>query len=524
MERLIDFLDTLGRIPGCTVAFAWRDRLREAQYRRNGMRGRYYGTLGRAKNLRRASADLLGAGHAPAMSAAVAPSPAAAAALAMPAGDDRTLLRPRPAGREAPAPMPRAEATAVAPSQAPFALRGSGLNPLVDAGTTLLTLCGRLSQLRAAPDLRALRAEAGRQLRAFDAATRRADVPAEHVVAARYAICALVDELVLASPWGADSPWAQHSLLSEFHNETWGGEKFFQILERLHAEPVRHLALLEFMDICLALGMQGRYRIADGGASRLLDLRREVHATIRRLRGEPAQALSPQWRGVAPQEPKLVRMLPLWAAAALGAAVLVAAHAGLSWRLGRDAEPVYVALGRLGEDRRLALPVAPVPRTLSLREALAPEIAAGLVDVVERAGGSVIEIRGDGLFASGSVEVEPAVQPVLERIAAALDAFPGAIRVTGHTDNQPLAMTRRLRWSSNRELSQARAEAVAAVLAHRLAQPARVAAEGRGDADPTAPNDTPAHRARNRRVDITLQGPAVVQAASQAPALSRRPS
>ena len=136
----------------------------------------------------------------------------------------------------------------------------------------------------------------------------------------------------------------------------------------------------------------------------------------------------------------------------------------------------------------------------------------------------MIEIRGDGLFASGSADVEAAVQPVLERIGAALDPFAGAIRVTGHTDNQPLAMSRRLRWSSNWELSQARADAVAAVLAHRLAQPARVAAEGRGDAEPKAPNDTPAHRAQNRRVDITLMGPATVQAAAPAAPDTRRPS
>jgi len=506
MDRLIDFLDTLGRMPGCTFAFAARDRLREGRYRRNLLRGKALGTLGRVKAVRRAGVELLGPERRPDAPSTTAPPHA---------GDERTLLRPRPAGREAPAPAARAEATAVASAPA-AALRGSGLNPLVDAATTLLTLGGRLPQLRTPPDLRRLRAEASSQLRAFDAAARRAGVPSEQVVAARYALCALIDELVLSSAWGAESPWAQHSLLSEFHNETWGGEKFFQILERLQAEPVRHHGLLELMDVCLALGMQGRYRIADGGAGRLRDLRSTVFATIRRLRGEPAQELSPQWRGVAPPTPTLARMLPLWSLAAFGAVALAAAYAGLSWDLARQAEPAYAALGRLGSDARLAVPVAPAPRTLTLREALAPEIAAGLVEIDERAGGSVIEIRGDGVFASGSADVDRDVRPVLERIGAALDPFAGAIRVAGHTDDQPLAMSRRLRWASNRELSQARAEAVAAVLSQRLAQPARVVAEGRGDAEPKAPNDTPAHRARNRRVDITLMNAPV----PPAPALS----
>jgi type VI secretion system protein ImpK len=515
MDHLIDFLDTIGRIPGCSFAYAWRDGLREGQYRRNRARALVDGAFGRVRGVRRAGAELLGAARP-----RRAPEAAAPAASA----DERTLLRPRPGGREVPVPAPRAEATAFAPRPAPIALRGSGLNPLVDAATVLFTLCGELRPLQAPGDLRALRAEMSRQVQAFDTAVRAAGVGAEQLVAARYALCALLDERVLSAPWGADSPWAQHSLLSEFHAETWGGEKFFQILDRLRAEPARHLALLEFMDICLALGMQGRYRVADGGQGRLQDLRRGVHGAIRRVRGEPSEELSPQWRGAAPAAPRLARLLPPWVVAAFGAAVLAAVYIGLSWSLGTAAEPVYAALGRLGQDRRVAVPVAPLPRTLSLREALAPEIAAGLLEVTERAGGSLIEIRGDGLFASGSVDVDPALQPVLERIGAALDPFPGSIRVTGHTDNQPLAMSRRLRWSSNWELSQARADAVAAVLAHRLAQPARVVAEGRGDAEPKVANDSAAHRAQNRRVDITLLGPAAVQQASARVAQPGRPS
>jgi type VI secretion system protein ImpK len=216
--------------------------------------------------------------------------------------------------------------------------------------------------------------------------------------------------------------------------------------------------------------------------------------------------------------------MPAWTVAALVAAALATVYIALTWSLGRQAEPVYASLGRIGEDRRLSTPVAPVARTLSLREALAPEIAAGLVDVIEQAGGSTIEIRGDGLFASGSAELDPAVQPVLQRIAAALDPLAGAIRVAGHTDNQPLVMSRQLRWSSNWELSQSRADAVASVIAHRLAQPARVVAEGRGDAEPTVANDTPAHRARNRRVDITLLSPTAAQAADTNPPLTRKTS
>ncbi|MNJ81764.1 putative lipoprotein YiaD precursor [compost metagenome] len=45
------------------------------------------------------------------------------------------------------------------------------------------------------------------------------------------------------------------------------------------------------------------------------------------------------------------------------------------------------------------------------------------------------------------------------------------------------------------------------MLDQRLGQSARVRAEGRGDADPVAPNDTAAGRALNRRVEITVLVP-----------------
>jgi type VI secretion system protein ImpK len=45
------------------------------------------------------------------------------------------------------------------------------------------------------------------------------------------------------------------------------------------------------------------------------------------------------------------------------------------------------------------------------------------------------------------------------------------------------------------------------MLASLTGAPARFPAEGRGDAEPLASNDTPAGRAKNRRVEITLLAP-----------------
>jgi type VI secretion system protein ImpK len=80
---------------------------------------------------------------------------------------------------------------------------------------------------------------------------------------------------------------------------------------------------------------------------------------------------------------------------------------------------------------------------------------------------------------------------------------PGQVDVIGHSDNVPI---RTFRFPSNWELSRARAESVARLLAAGIG-PARVRADGRGDSEPVAANDTPQGRAKNRRVEITLHVP-----------------
>ena len=83
--------------------------------------------------------------------------------------------------------------------------------------------------------------------------------------AARYVLCAGLDEAVLSTPWGAQSEWAQHPLLVALHREAWGGEKFFEMLDRISTDPARYLDLMELQYLCLALGFGGKYQVHERG-------------------------------------------------------------------------------------------------------------------------------------------------------------------------------------------------------------------------------------------------------------------
>lgn len=433
---------------------------------------------------------------------------------------ERTIIRPAPGGRRispspAPAPAPRPSSgppLAEVPLPAPA---GVGLNPLEAAASPLLGLIMRLKNTPTHPDPERLRLRMIEEIKAFALNARNRGIPEKTVFRARYVLCTTLDEMVLNTPWGRASQWSENSLLITFHNETWGGEKFFELLDTLIPDPRKNLHLLELMYLCLAFGFQGRYRLLENGRSRLEEQRERAYNAIRTARGEFERELSPHWRGVVDQRNPLVRYVPLWVVAAVAAVLLLLAYAIFNWLLNNASDPVLTALSGVRSDavamvRRGGVPaVASPPKpnanlaqvARNLRAFLDPQIRQGLVAVVEEADRTTVRIRGDGLFDSGKAEVKPAFQNLLQQIGAELNKVQGQVLVTGHSDNVPI---RTLQFPSNWHLSKARADSVVSILASVSGTPSRFIGEGRADTEPVAPNDSPRNRALNRRVDIIL--------------------
>jgi type VI secretion system protein ImpK len=136
-----------------------------------------------------------------------------------------------------------------------------------------------------------------------------------------------------------------------------------------------------------------------------------------------------------------------------------------------------------------------------LAKFLEPEIKEGLVTVRDEADRSVVILRGDSFFASGSATILERYLPTLQRIAQALDTVKGNVIVNGYTDNVPI---RTLQYPSNFHLSRDRANHVMGILARGMNDPSRIRAQGLGESDPVAPNNSADNRALNRRVEIIL--------------------
>lgn len=416
-------------------------------------------------------------------------------------GDDRTVLRPTPGGRgraAAPPPRPSPPAEPAGSDDLPR-VDAADSNPLVGAAAPLLALAVRLAGTLDHPDPDGLFTHIAAEIRGFESAARAANQRPEAVLTARYALCTLLDEVVLNTPWGSSSVWASRTLLNAFHNEGWGGEKFFQVLERVLQQPAANLDLLELMYLCMAMGLMGKYRVQLNGRAQLEAVQANALAALRTHRGEPARELSPRWRGVEDARPMLARYVPLWVVGAASGGLMIAVYVGLLLALNTVSDPVAAEIASLGRGAAPLVERASAVRVPRLRELLADEVARGALEIRLQNGVEAVVLR-EGLFASGSGEVVPAQRPLLEAVGRALNEVEGRVLITGHTDDVPI---RTVRFPSNWQLSQRRADAVREIVG-AVVDAARMTAEGRADSEPIAPNDTPAGRALNRRVEIAL--------------------
>lgn len=146
---------------------------------------------------------------------------------------------------------------------------------------------------------------------------------------------------------------------------------------------------------------------------------------------------------------------------------------------------------------------------LKQRETALAELKAGLLQVFKGYSSTDLSVREENgrvyvslsqnlLFPSGSDKLDPKGVKALQQLAGVLKNKKDMdILVEGHTDTDGSAD---LNW----DLSTGRATSVVKILVREGVDPAQVTAAGRAFFLPVAANDTPANKARNRRVEIIL--------------------
>ncbi len=224
-----------------------------------------------------------------------------------------------------------------------------GPNSLVTAAWELLSQVVQLKTSSGRENLQTLNDRLSSGITTFEARALHLGGEAGQVMSARYVLCSVIDEAVVTTAWGSRSDWSTSSLLSRFHNETFGGEKVFQLLERLSRDPVKHVAMLELLYLCLSLGFEGKYRVMARGGAQLEGIRDALYRQIRHVRGDRLSITAAP--GTARKRPARLRSLSVTAVVIGGLACVLAMYSGCAWVLGQERMTVMQLLQPSASDQ-----------------------------------------------------------------------------------------------------------------------------------------------------------------------------
>lgn len=430
----------------------------------------------------------------------------------------KTMVIPNPGGRRSSnyrqAPVTVPQSVLDTPQDPVSAHETEGLfleNILLARASELVNLASNLRTLEPNNSIEQLRNDINRYIEAFDKQLVAQDISQEVALTARYVLCCLLDELVLSTPWGIESSWSRQTLLSKYHNETSGGEKFFVIVNKLMEQPQRNIDLIELCYLCLSIGFRGKYRLSPSGENDVLQICNMMFQAISLYRPN-ANELSPAWRINTEDTTSIEKRLPPSLVFIFLAFVCIAVYIALLSNLHAQSYPLFEKIESVGwndfayepqqaenNSTEKTAQVTPQRQQLSsvtadIKTRLSQSIINGLVNVEQQSGAVIIRFVSAQLFPPGSISVNEASLPDRTKLFNTIKAYTDSIVIVGHTDSTGRA-------ESNWAISRSRAESIERWLKNSENRSLRTITRGVADTQPIAQNKSDS---RNRRVEILI--------------------
>ncbi|OCL96680.1 hypothetical protein AAX29_02012 [Aliarcobacter thereius] len=163
----------------------------------------------------------------------------------------------------------------------------SNVNPFISASIPLFEALSEIGDDVEGVDVDKIRSEFISRINIFNDKCINNRIENMEILVSRYILCTFIDEK-LNEKLSETDDWFNKSLLSVFHNEAYGGENFFHLLEKFLKTPAKYINILELMYICLSLGFLGRYRVINKGVMEINSIRDSLYRQIKIIqRREP---------------------------------------------------------------------------------------------------------------------------------------------------------------------------------------------------------------------------------------------
>ena len=181
----------------------------------------------------------------------------------------------------------------------PIHMPEAGLNPLVDAAAYIFSLMGKLRQTKHHNDLEKLHAELVHEIENFRETVHsdsyKNEYLLEYSLISCYALSATLDNIISNTTWGNQGKWEPYNLVDSMNQQSLSHENILIILERLVCDPGIYIDVMEFMYICLTLGLtfKKRNHLSEFSNEQLEQITYSLYKRIRAYRGNYSKVLSP---------------------------------------------------------------------------------------------------------------------------------------------------------------------------------------------------------------------------------------
>lgn len=164
-------------------------------------------------------------------------------------------------------------------------------NPIIQVAGPILAFMSHIKKSDQPEKINQIREKIINEITLFDKKLGQLGYQNKTVLAVRYCLCTALDESVLNTDWGTNTLWVQHTLLGYFHNETWGGERFYIIVDTLAQKPRQNIAAIEFLYTLMTLGFQGKLYSKEAEPLRE-EIRHRTLSLIKNINGKQSRQLA----------------------------------------------------------------------------------------------------------------------------------------------------------------------------------------------------------------------------------------
>ncbi len=216
-------------------------------------------------------------------------------------------------------------------------------NPIIIATTPLLMLFPLLRSTSHFDNIQSTRNKILTEIKEMQNKLEAFSYSNNDILIIRYCMCTALDEALLSNADQSAQPWSTQSLLSTIHNETWGGNRFYLLLEHCLQNPEKNIHMLDFFYALINLGFKGKYY---DNYVELSNIRSDLHNILHEIKPKIKETISPEAPSYTPPW-NLYDFMPLWLLALITFVFLFMMDIGISYYSVQRFVPVYSTLHRI---------------------------------------------------------------------------------------------------------------------------------------------------------------------------------